>query len=356
MESDVRSAFARACGLAVDRKADLVLIPGDLFDYETVDRDTAAFVARTLQAIAPIPVLIAPGNHDSLRPRSPYFGDWPSNVHIFTTPEFQTVGLPSLDCSVTGIAHVHRGITSRALAGTIAHGGGSVRLLLFHGSRDGHKPSDKETVIPFSDQELISQGFTYAAIGHYHSFSPIDDGGCVRGAYSGCPQGRGLDETGEKCVLLGEVDARGHVEIEKVEVAERRIVRVDVDVTGSRDEEDVFVRIDDSLGGVARQNDVVSVFLKGMLPPGMSIDAVRWQSRQTYHSASLITSGVEPDYDLDALSRDSAAASLKSTFVRKMLEKQDSAESEEQRRMLQEAIYYGLYALDRRRLEPRDAD
>lgn len=356
MESDVRSAFARACALAVDRKADLVLIPGDLFDYETVDRDTAAFVARTLQTIAPIPVLIAPGNHDSLRPRSPYFGNWPSNVQIFTAPEFQSVYISSLDCSVTGIAHAHKGITDRVLASSIAQGGGAIKFLLFHGSRDGHKPSDKETVIPFSDQELTAQGFTYAAIGHYHSFGSIEDGGCVRGAYSGCPQGRRLDETGEKCVLLGEVDTSGRVELERVEVAERRIVRVDVDVTGSRDEEDVFVRIDHSLDGVAREHDVVNVFLKGLLPPEVSVDASRWRSRQSYHSTNVNLAGVEPDYDLEALSSGSAAASLKSTFVRKMMERQDMAESDEQRRMLRDAMYYGLYALDGRRLEPRDAD
>ena len=87
----------------------------------------------------------------------------------------------------------------------------------------------------------------------------------------------------------------------------------------------------------------------------MEIDASAWQSRQPYHESILNTSGVVPDYDLDAMSRDSAASSLRSTFVRKMLARQESADDEE-RRMLRDAIYYGLYALDGRRLEPRDAD
>lgn len=356
MKSDLCTAFARACALAVDRKADLVLIPGDLFDYETVDRETASFVARTLQSVAPIPVFVAPGNHDSLRPGSPYFGNWPSNVHIFTAPEFETVALDSLDCSITGIAHAHRGITSRALIEPIDKPARTVSFLLFHGSRDGYKPSEKETVIPFSDAELLDQGFTYAAVGHYHSFSPISDSSCIRAAYSGCAQGRGLDETGEKCVLVGEIDAHGRVEIEKVEVAERRVVRVDVDVTGSRDQADVIAKVDASLSGLAREQDVVYAFLRGMLPPGMDVDTSLWESRQPYFAATLNTSGIEPDYDLDTLSQDSAAASLRSTFVRKMLERQKSEENNEQRRMLRDAIYYGLYALDGRRLEPRDAD
>lgn len=350
---ELRSAFAGACALAVKREADLVLIPGDLFDYESADPDTIAFVTRTLADIAPIPVLIAPGNHDSLQPRSPYFGEWPSNVTIFTTPEFETVTLGGLNCSVTGIAHAHRGITDRLRVPKRA-ASPFLSILLFHGSRDGY-PSEKETVIPFSDAELIAQGFTYAAIGHYHSFSKITDGdGRVCGAYSGCPQGRGLDETGEKCVLVGEIDPEGRVSLEPVEVAERRIVRVDIDVTGSRDQAEVFARVDDSISRLAREQDVLHVFLKGMVPPAMEIDTSAWQSRQ--FRATLYTSGVEPDYDLESLGRDSAASPLRSIFVRKMLDRQGAAATDDDRRMLRDAIYYGLRALDRRPLEPRDVD
>jgi exonuclease SbcD len=355
--ADIRSAFARACTLAVDREADVVLIPGDLFDYETVDPDTARFVMRALAGIAPIRVFIAPGNHDSLRPRSPYFDAWPDNVHIFKSLEFETVTIGELNCSITGIAHAHRGITDRLLSSPIASPPCATRILLFHGSRDGYRPSDKENVIPFSDSELISQGFTYAAVGHYHSFAAItDERGCVRGAYSGCAQGRGLDETGAKCVLVGEIDSEGRVELEQVEVADRRIVRVDIDVTGSRDQAEVFARIDDALAACAREQDVVHVFLKGMLPPGLEIDASVWQPRQSYSSVSVNASGVEPDYDIEAIGRDSAASPLRSAFVRAMLERQESVATDDERLALRDALYYGLYALDGRRLEPRDAD
>ncbi len=357
MASDIRSAFARACALAVDRKADIVLAPGDLFDYETADPDTAAFISQTLAQIAPIPVFIAPGNHDSLRPRSPYFEKWPENVHIFTAPEFETMPLPDLDCSITGVAHAHRGITDRLLAPPIAapqitH----TRFLLFHGSRDGYRPSDKENVIPFSDAELLAQGFTYCAIGHYHSYAEIANDESIRAAYSGCIQGRGLDETGEKCALVGEIDPEGRVTLEKVEVAQRRIVRVDVDATGARDSADLFARIDESLLQHARKQDAVYVFVRGLLPSGIEIDTDAWESRQPYFTTSLSLSGAVPDYDLDSICRESAASPLRSAFVAKMLEKQQAASDEDERHTLRDAMYYGLFALDNRRLEPRDVD
>lgn len=363
---DLRSAFERGCALALDRKADLVLIPGDLFDYETATPDTIAFIHRTLAQLAPIPVFIAPGNHDSLRAGSAYHGTWPDNVHIFKAPEFETVLLPADQSplrqaqdapglfSITGIAHAHRGITDRLLSRSIARPASSVNILLFHGSRDGY-PSEKETVIPFSDAEVLAQGFTYSAIGHYHSFAEIRDGTCARAAYPGCAQGRGLDETGEKCVIVGEISPDGRVELERVEVAERRILRIEVDVTGSRDSAEVLARMD-AAASAARPGDVVCAYLRGRLAAGIDLDTAPWQSRQPYFASAVNASGIEPDYDLESLVRASAASSLRSTFVRKMLERQEQATDERERQAVLDAIYYGLSALDGRKLEPRDAD
>jgi exonuclease SbcD len=354
--AELRSAFERACKLAVDRKADVVLLPGDLFDYETADPDTTAFMTRMLGDIAPIPVYIAPGNHDSLRPASPYFGEWPGNVHIFTEPRFESVMLADMGCSITGIAHAHRGITDRLLADAIPAPDAGTRILLVHGSRDGYRPSGKENVIPFSDSELLAQGFTYAAIGHYHSFATIsDDSGSARAAYSGCLQGRGLDETGVKCALVGEIDSQGRVELEQVEVAQRRVVRVDVDVSGSRNSDEIFARIDAEVSKQAQKQDIVYAFAKGTLPVGLEIDTSAWESRQACFRASLNISGIEPDYDLEAMARDSAASTLRSAFVRRMLERQNRA-SDEERLVLRDAMIYGLSALDGRRLRPRDVD
>lgn len=352
--NDLRSSFQRGCALAVERHADLVLIPGDLFDYETASPETIVFIHETLREIAPIPVFIAPGNHDSLRASSAYHDHWPSNVHIFTAPEFQTVEISS-GCSVTGIAHAHRGITDRLLATRIPRTACSTRILLFHGSRDGY-PSEKETVIPFSDAELVAQGFTYSAIGHYHSFAEIRDGDCVRGAYSGCPQGRGLDETGEKCVLVGEISSEGAVELERVEVAERRIVRAEIDVTGVHDSAEILARIDGAVSSQARPCDIVCAFVRGRTQPGVEVDASAWLAGQPYFAASINTAGIEQDYDLEAIASDSAASSLRSVFIRKMLERQEKAADGEEKLAVRDAMYYGLAALDGRKLEPRDAD
>lgn len=362
LRQDLRTALTRACDLAVHHGADVMLIPGDLFDHESLGPDTAAFLANTFEGISPVRVLIAPGNHDSLRLGNPYLPGqgrgWPGNVHIFTSPEVETVTLPELGCAVTGIAHTHRGITDRLLAQEVERGTAETSILLLHGSRDGYRPSDKESVIPFSDDELLAQGFTYTAIGHYHSFCRIEDAQRrVRGAYSGCLQGRGLDEAGVKYALLGEIDGDGRVTLEEIEVAPRRVVSATVDVTGAGDTAAVSERISAALArSGARECDIISVALCGCAPVGLRLDTSELESSHRYFHVRISESGVEPDYDLEALRAESAAESLKSAFARRVFDMQQQTTDPEERRALRHATYYGLYALDGRKLEPRDED
>lgn len=360
VRQDIRTALSRACDLAREHRADLVLIPGDLFDHESLLPDASAFLVDTFRSISPIRVFITPGNHDSLRPGSPYLprlgAQWPENVHVFTSSEFETIDLDDIGCSVTGIAHAHRGITDRLFAQSVNVGRLPISILLFHGSRDGYKPTEKATVIPFSDAELLAQGFTYAAVGHYHGLALVQDAdGTVRAAYSGCLQGRGLDETGEKFAIVGEIDLDGRVVVDKVEVAPRRVICVEANVTGAADNAGVLARVDDSLSAsCARECDLVNVLLSGILPLSATLDMSRLEPARNYFHVQVDGSRVQPEYDLEALSRESAASPLRSMFVRRILEMQDQA-GEDERRMLQDALYYGLSALDGRKPEPRDA-
>ncbi len=361
LREDLRTAVARALSLASEHDAGLVLIPGDLFDYESLTPETVDFLGALFRESAPARVFIAPGNHDSLRPGSPYLSaadHWPDNVHVFTTPEFETIDVPELGCSVTGIAHAHRGLTGRLLADRMPRPDRGHSILLFHGSRDGYRPSEKENVIPFSDDELLAQGFTYSAIGHYHSFAEIRGArGHVRAAYSGCVQGRGLDEAGEKCVLVGEIVPDGTVELRKVEVAPRRVVCVEVSLTGAQDNASILQRIDNAAAAAGvRPCDIVNVSLAGAVRPALEIDTSPLESSGEWFHVNVSRSRLELDYDLEALARESSASPVRSAFVRRMLDLRAQATLPEEQRTIEDALYYGLYALDGRRPEPRDAD
>jgi len=362
MNRCVRDSFRRAMLLAREKQVDAVLIPGDLFDDESVKPEQVSWAVSCFKEIAPIPVFIAPGNHDPYWPGSPYHPmwtarnpqlAWPENVFIFTHPQFETVQLQGSNYSVTGIAHTNAGeIRERLLAGNIACGNAPVRVLLLHGSREAVGLPPKEKTLPFTDDELANQSVHWAAIGHYHSASIIQDSQTRQiGGYSGCPQGRGLDECGTKGALLVDITERG-AKTEFVELASRGIWQMAVDVTGKGLPE-IIGAIESAVAPVSA-GDLVTIKLSGRLnndttldfPPGFISDQV--------FACQCDFAAVTPDYDLEQLLTPQDCEGLPGRFAQRITELRAAAPEEEQG-LFDEALYLGLDAIYGKSLRSPDA-
>lgn len=189
MDSPVKAAAARAEQMdllgriaAMARKADVLLIAGDLFDNSYFD---LAQLQQMREQFKGIPhVFIAPGNHDPYTPRSPYaLFDFGEQVHVFRG-ETETVDCGSF--TVTGNA-------GRPV-GRVSLPPGKPHLLCVHGEVGGGEYN------PLSPKELAP--FTYCALGHVHSCSDFTE----NWAYSGVPLGGGFDELGQKGVIAGKME------------------------------------------------------------------------------------------------------------------------------------------------------
>ena len=89
-----RELLSALAELSRQRRADLVLLSGDLLDSHQTYRETAQALSQALGQI-PCPVFLAPGNHDYYHINSLYAAlDWPENVHIFTSGDLEAVELP----------------------------------------------------------------------------------------------------------------------------------------------------------------------------------------------------------------------------------------------------------------------
>ena len=206
--AEQRELLDRLAGLAEERRADVVLLSGDLLDGGQTYQETVQALARTLGGI-PAPVFIAPGNHDCYGPRSVYAGTaWPDNGHIFSTVAVEGVELP--------------------LRGIAAPRDGRIHLMALHGDVEG-----KGRYGPIALEDIAASGLTYLALGHIHACSGLQKAGDTYWAYPGCPEGRGFDELGDKGVLVVTVDDGGAVSAEFVPLARRRYEILTVDVTGA---------------------------------------------------------------------------------------------------------------------------
>ncbi len=68
----LRETLRNIVELAQAEKADALLCSGDLFEHERTSPDTGAFLKAIFAELHPMPVIIAPGNHDWFGPQSLY--------------------------------------------------------------------------------------------------------------------------------------------------------------------------------------------------------------------------------------------------------------------------------------------
>src|SRR5688572_14423479 len=151
--ADQRDLLWRAVAAAIERRLDAILIAGDLFDAEGVDRETVGRAIECVSQPGCPPVFIAPGNHDC-HSRATFQYDnrrlvaagqapWPEHVHIFDSPEIRPAEVPGRpDVTIWGRC-VHENVAStervladpRALADPLAPESDGLHILVLHGSR-----------------------------------------------------------------------------------------------------------------------------------------------------------------------------------------------------------------------------
>ncbi len=376
--SEILAAAERAFTVAQEKKVDAVIIPGDLWDADSVSSSINRLI-EAAGALGQIPVVIAPGNHDYCSADSLYNSDvltsrgmrpWPDNVHIFRSSSWQLFGHPlRADVSFTGRAFtVNTPVSQRLLAQSVPRQMGGHNLLVFHGSLDGYKGGDSgwpgKVTAPFSAAELLALEFTYAAVGHYHDHTEIRGGGKLLGAYAGCLVGRGIDESGPRSAIYGTITGDGQCTLERLELDQRRVVAVSCDITGSTAAEvvaDVRNLLDSA--GARPGSDIVYLHLEGRHVVGGEPTYLAEQLGDIYWHFVVVDES-RPDYLTQRFDR----RTTEGRFIQSMLElKRQSIEAggyivdssydcELTPDLIEDALYYGLDALKQKKVSVRYVD
>ena len=173
--------------VAVDVRADLLLVAGDMFDSPRVPDDLVRPVVRHLQSL-PCPVVVLPGNHDCLVPDSVYLRndlfEMAPNVHVMLNPAGETVSFPDLDLSVWGRPHVNYADFS-PLGDIPPRGTEKWQLAMAHGFFV-ESGSHLNRGWKITDAELFASRRDYVALGHIEQFSRVGNNGAPA-YYSGSP-------------------------------------------------------------------------------------------------------------------------------------------------------------------------
>ena len=251
------SAARRAVAAASERGADFILVAGDLFEDNAVDR---ALVRRVVDILgrASCPVFVIPGNHDPLVPGSVWEDrSWEAARNVVVFRESSPHELPGVTLYPCPL--LAKRSDEDPTAWIEAEGGDRVRIGLAHGSVEGAPIDEWDNPIP--RDAATRSGLDYLALGHWHSFALFGD----RTAYSGTHEQTSFGERDSGNVLIVEIDGPGSVPaISPVRTGGVSWVSMDERVDSREEIDSVRARI---AGLPSPETTLLRVRLSGLMRP-----------------------------------------------------------------------------------------
>ncbi len=348
----VRDVFLRILQRAKEWPADAVLIAGDLLDYERASRDTVVFLQEEFKRLAPIPVFLAPGNHDPYTVISPYATEeWPSNVTIFHRSEWTAHALAAIPLTVHGFGFDGPDISVNPFGNLQIPRDDRVHVAVGHGTAMGSAPSEMGAYAPFSPALAADHRLAYLALGHFHGMKAIEAPFGTVMYYSGAPEGHGFNECGLHYFLEVELDA-GRVQVNPVPSCQSLYEVYTVDCSAFVSKQQAI----DAIRALAPQDGrsrIARIWLTGSCADAWRGEAlvIRDSVAPLFEYLDLVDE-LEPAEDFEMLARDETSLGV---FVRRMLKESDMVAEPAKRRMLARALEVGVAAFRDRPLPIRGA-
>ncbi|WP_062016421.1 DNA repair exonuclease [Aureimonas sp. AU4] len=295
------AAVERLARLAAERRADFVLVAGDVFDANTAS-DRA--IQRTLDAMALYPGdwVLLPGNHDaavsvSVWTRLDRFRHG-ARVRVADRPEPVVLCEGRVVVLPAPLRRRHEGADVTAWFDAAETAPGAIRIGLAHGAVANRLPASAESENPIADDRANRARLDYLALGDWHGFLQI----APRTFYAGTPEPDRYPANEPGFAALVEIDGPGAApRVEKVATARFRWTSLDVELHGEIGALDAAL---DALGPTGAT--LLDLRLRGTLPirERVALEERLDEWRARFHDLRIHDAGLvdEPDVDdLDAI-------------------------------------------------------
>ncbi len=328
---DQIATFQRLIELVRDLQADALLLPGDVFERRSTRLGTVKWVLDLLASLTPVPVLIAPGNHDPWEAASFWKLERPDNVVVFGGA-WQSHRVA--DAAIWGRGFLAEHEPSDPLADFPS--GQRPDIVVFHGDCD-KLPGDSDYA-PFTRTRLAELGAIWAAVGHIHKPMPIAD----LGAYAGSLEPLGFDEPGVHGALVVDLDLKTRQkQWRSLPLARCRYETMTVDLAARTDQQAL-----DELAVRIREWDPETTLLRVELVGPAAQDGWpvgRWQGELASGWLHCEVRDLRlPPVDL------TDQFTVRGRFAGRIMAQMEQAD-EAQRQLLADALRIGLAALEGRR-------
>ncbi len=248
-KSELRSAFSAMVAYARKEEIGVILLAGDVFDSDRPAKKDKEFFYSVVRNNPDIDFVYLRGNHDQ---RSAYQEQDIPNLKTFsdTWSCYRYDGATVWGLELTGENHTTAYDAFKADRA-------DTNIVMLHGQVADSPGEGRLCLARLREKEI-----DYLALGHIHGHSQgvLDSRGIW--CYSGCLEGRGYDEIGEKGFVVLDTQDLAHP---RFVAQSRRIIRkIEVDVTGCEEE---YQAIDRCRGLLPREpENLLRLELVGQLP------------------------------------------------------------------------------------------
>lgn len=247
---EILHGFSRMVKFAIEEGVEVILIAGDLFDTERIRCITTNFILDTIASAPSIDFLYLRGNHDESK--QAFVGrSLPGNLKIFTETwtyiHYYPIVIAGIEINQENYENLYQSLTLQQ---------GNVNFVVMHG-QESTKPG-----MGFVCTTLLQgKHIDYLALGHIHSYKTerLDHRGIY--CYSGCFEGRGFDECGEKGFVLIEIIAN-KVTSEFIPFSTRTLVEIPVNITGLITVSEIQSQMEKASSGIS-SDSLVRFVLQG---------------------------------------------------------------------------------------------
>lgn len=324
---EILYSFQNMVNFANNNDVKIIIIAGDLFDKNKVSVKAKNIVRDTILANKNIDFIYLKGNHDE---ENFITDEIPDNLKLFNKNEWASYRYENI--VISGIEFGEK--DSYEIYKSLMLNQSDFNIVVLHGQESNYENKKDKTEI-INLRELKNKNIDYLALGHIHKYKleKLDNRGIY--CYSGCLEGRGFDECGEKGFVLLNIE-NNKLETKFIPNAIRTLEEIEVDVSETMTTTEVEQKINEKIEKISKQN-LVKIILVGKvdISSERDIDYLLKKYNEEFYYVKIYDKTTLRinylDYENDA--------SLKGEFIRMIL--RENLTEEEKK----EIIITGLKAL-----------
>ncbi|MBE0598573.1 MAG: DNA repair exonuclease [Desulfuromonadales bacterium] len=277
------TTFERLLTLAIKKDVHLFLVAGDLFDSPHPDPTLVARVQAGLKRLADrgIVTVLLPGTHDNLVAPDAVYRQAQFPGVLLAAPKVEepvTVTVGGTSVHLYGFAFRSSASTG-ALATMARRPTEGFHVGLLHGSRQGSPEWDyRQKDLPFTLEMLRSWNLDYVALGHYHGFEVLEEGGRAYACYPGSPEGKRFGENGPRHAALVSLTREG-AQIEQVTVHSQWLETRTLDLAGC----DTIEGATAAVRALGHPDLLLRLTLTGIVEAPLDLNALQLCARDAFY-------------------------------------------------------------------------